>query len=303
MTARGLGVRVEAAPRRQSATAAGLAALLLWSGLATLTAQAGGVPRFELLAVTFGVAFVAGTLVLALRGDGALRQMRQPLVPWLAAFTGLFLYHVLYFYALSAAPPAQASLLSYLWPLLIVLLSSLVTGQRLRAQHLGGALLGLAGTVLVVLDGGEIGSMSGTTLGYAAAAGSAAVWAGYSVSNRLFQATPSAMIVGVCGAVAASGAVCHLALEPTLKPDTQQCLAKLALGLGPVGLAFLAWDHATKRGNLPLLGALSYLAPLLSTLLLIATGQAVPTMRVLLAAVLVMAGAVLATRGARPRIA
>jgi drug/metabolite transporter (DMT)-like permease len=297
MTLPAVGVRAEAEAPQHTATAAGLAALLLWSGLATLTAQASGVPRFELLAVTFGVAFVAGTGVLALRGDGALRQMRQPLAPWLAAFSGLFLYHVLYFYALSAAPPAQASLLSYLWPLLIVLLSSLVTGQSLRARHLASALLGLAGTVLVVLDGGRIGSASGTTFGYAAAAGSAVVWAAYSVSNRLFRATPSAMIVGVCGAVAVSGAVCHLALEPTIKPDTHQCLAMIALGLGPVGLAFLAWDHATKRGNLPLLGALSYLAPLLSTLMLIATGHAAPTPRVLLAAVLVMTGAVLATRG------
>ena len=75
--------------------------------------------------------------------------MKQPLVAWVVGVGGLFGYHALYFLALRFAPPAEAGLLNYLWPLLIVLFSSLLPGERLAPHHIIGALLGLAGTVLL----------------------------------------------------------------------------------------------------------------------------------------------------------
>jgi drug/metabolite transporter (DMT)-like permease len=281
---------------RGRATLIGLVAILLWAALALLTVQARGIPPFELLAASFGVAFIGGVVVLGLRGRAALAQMRQPWSPWLTAFCGIFLYHALYFYALGAAPPAQASLIAYLWPLLIVLLSALVPGSGgLRTRHVSGALLGLAGTALILSQRGGAAGGAGSALGYAAAFGCALVWSGYSVRNRRFASTPSGMIVGVCGAVAVAGLTCHLVFEATVVPDLLQGLAFLILGLGPTGLAFLAWDHATKHGHLALLGALSYLAPLISTLLLVATRQVPATAPLLLAAVLVIGGALIAT--------
>jgi drug/metabolite transporter (DMT)-like permease len=71
------------------------------------------------------------------------------------------------------------------------------------------------------------------------------------------------------------------------------------MGVGPTGLAFFFWDHATKHGNVPLLGSLSYLAPLLSTVLLIAAGLAPGSPRLLAATVLIIGGAALAAMGAR----
>lgn len=284
-------------PASPRATGLGMVAILLWAGLALLTVQARGIPSFELLALSFAVAFLSGLVVLALGGRAGLGQLRQKPAPWLTAFLGIFLYHALYFFALAAAPAAQASLIAYLWPLLIVLLSTLASGGRLRAPHLAGAAFGLAGTAALLLGRSGVGTIAATALpGYAAAFACAFVWSGYSVANRRFGATPSGMLVGVCGAVAAAGAACHLALEPTVIPAPGQWLAILALGLGPTGLAFSAWDHATKHGNLPLLGALSYLAPLISTLLLIATGQAAATWPVLAGVVLIVGGAAVAAK-------
>ncbi|CAH2602187.1 Permease of the drug/metabolite transporter (DMT) superfamily [Rhodovastum atsumiense] len=279
------------------ATAIGGVAVLLWSALALLTVQAGGgLPPFELLALSFGIAFLAGLAMLGLRGRAALAELRQPLAPWLLAFCGIFFYHALYFFALSAVPAAQASLIAYLWPLLIVLMAALLPGgERLRARHLGGALLGLAGTALILAARGGDGTTAGSVAGYAASFGCAFVWSGYSVLNRRFAATPASMLVGVCGAVAVAGAACHLAFEATAWPRAEQWAAIIGLGVGPTGLAFLAWDHATKHGRLPLLGALSYLSPLLSTLLLIAAGKASASGPLLPAAVLVIGGALLAT--------
>jgi drug/metabolite transporter (DMT)-like permease len=62
-----------------------------------------------------------------------------------------------------------------------------------------------------------------------------------------------------------------------------------------VGLAFLAWDHATKHGSLATLGALSYLAPLISTLLLITVGDSQAGPILIVPALLIIGGAVIAT--------
>ena len=277
------------------ATWIGGGAILLWASLALLTTATAGIPPFELLALSFAVAFAASAAVLATRGRASLLRLRQPAAAWALGFCGIFFYHALYFVALKAAPPAEASLIAYLWPLLIVLLSAALPGERLRWPQLMGAMMGLAGTALVLRYGRHEAGPA-PLLGYAAAASCAVVWSGYSVLNRRFASVPSELVGGVCGLVALAGLACHAAFEATVRPDAGQSLAILLLGLGPVGLAFFAWDHATKHGRLATLGTLSYLAPLLSTLLLIATGRTSARLGILLAAALVIGGALVATR-------
>lgn len=286
------------------ATLAGVVAILLWALLALLTVGARGLPPFELLTLSFAVAALSGLAALAVEGRRALAQMRQPWQPWLTAFAGIFGYHALYFYALSAAPAAQASLIAYLWPLLIVLFSALLPGARLMACHVAGALLGFAGTGIVIFARqGEMGeaAMGAATAGYLAAFACALTWSGYSVLNRRFTATPPAMMVGVCAAVAVAGGLCHLVFEVTVVPDMRQWGVLIALGIGPTGLAFLAWDHATKAGHLALLGVLAYLAPLLSTAALVLTGLAPASWVLFAAAGLTIAGALVATGRLRSR--
>ncbi|MFX8397155.1 DMT family transporter, partial [Acinetobacter baumannii] len=77
-------------------------------------------------------------------------HLRQPWPVWAVGLGGLFGYHALYFLALKTAPPVEASLICYLWPLLIVLFSALLAGEKLAWFHLVGVGAGLAGTVLIV---------------------------------------------------------------------------------------------------------------------------------------------------------
>ena len=67
--------------------------------------------------------------------------MRAPPAAFAATTLALFGYHALYFFALKHAPPVEASLVNYLWPLLIVLFSALLPGMRLRAGSVAGALV------------------------------------------------------------------------------------------------------------------------------------------------------------------
>ena len=132
----------------RTATLIGLTAILMWSLLAVLTVATGKIPAFQLAAMTFAIGALVGFLTLIGRPD-AFGALRQPPLAWIVGVGGLFGYHALYFLALRFAPPAEAGLLNYLWPLLIVLFSSLLPGERLAPHHIIGALLGLAGTVLL----------------------------------------------------------------------------------------------------------------------------------------------------------
>lgn len=279
-----------------TATLVGLAAIVMWSLLAALTVATGRVPPFQLLAMTFAIGACVGPLTWLWR-PSAVRALRQPLLVWLVGIGGLFGYHALYFLALRLAPPAEAGLLNYLWPLLIVLLSSLLPGERLASHHIVGAVLGFAGTIL--LFAGNTGSAPNPAYipGFIAAFVAAFVWAGYSVMSRKLAAVPTDAVAGFCLATAVLATVCHLVLELTVWPETaMQWLAIIALGIGPVGIAFFVWDIGMKRGDIRVLGAASYATPVLSTAFLILAGYAKPTATLAIAAALIAGGGLIAAK-------
>src|SRR5262245_46757791 len=281
---------------RRRAMAAGFLAIALWGVLATLSVSAGPIPPFQMVAMTFAVGAAIGVVRVFARCAGLGVLVGFPPRIWLLGIGGLFGYHALYFAALQLAPPAEANLVNYLWPLLIVLLSAPLAGERLGWSHLVGALLGFAGVVLLAFGRG-LAFTPAYALGYALALGCAFAWSLYSVLSRRFGETPTDAIAAFCLASASLSLVCHWLFEHTVWPASAAAwLAVLALGLGPAGAAFYLWDHAVKRGDIRALGALSYATPILSTALLIVCGLAAPTGTLVIAAVLVTAGAVLASR-------
>jgi drug/metabolite transporter (DMT)-like permease len=282
---------------RPLATLLGFGAVLTWSSLALLTVGAGDVPPLQLLAICFAIGGGAG---LALR-PRAWRAWRQPLRVWAPGVGGLFGYHLLYVLALRAAPPVQASLIAYLWPLLIVLMAAAGPGGRLRRHHLAGALLGFAGAALIVTDGGRDMSVRWDfAWGYGLALAAAFVWASYSVASSRLRSVPTDVITGFCLAAAVLSCGAHLMLEESVTPGPWDWLSVMGLGLGPLGLAFYLWDIGMKWGDVSVLGASSYAAPPLSTLLLVAVGLAVPSLSLVAACILIVAGAALASRDLWP---
>jgi drug/metabolite transporter (DMT)-like permease len=279
----------------RTATLIGLTAILMWSLLSVMTVATGTIPAFQLAAMTFAI----GAVTCALRWIGrtdAVKALWQPPVAWIVGVGGLFGYHALYFLALRFAPPAEAGLLNYLWPLLIVLFSSLLPGERLAAHHIIGAVLGLAGTVL--LFAGNTGSFtSGQIPGLVAAFIAAFVWATYSVLSRRLKSVPTDAVAGFCAVTAVLAALVHTLVETTVWPNTPlQWAAIIGLGVGPVGAAFYAWDIGMKRGDIRVLGAASYATPLLSTTFLILAGFAKASANLAFAAVLIAGGGLIAAK-------
>lgn len=275
----------------KAATLSGCGAIAIWASLAALSRLAAGIPPLEVTALGFLVGAVLGLVVLTARGR--LGDLRQAPIVWVHGVGGLAGYHVLYFTAMGLAPAAQANLLNYFWPLLIVVFSAVLPGMRLRPGHLIGVGLGAVGCALLI-GGGAVAP--GAWPGYLAAMGAAVTWAAYSVSARLLAAVPTGAVVGFCavsGVVVLAG---HLLFETTVWPDTQGWLAVLALGLGPMGAAFFLWDVGMKQGDPRLLGTLAYATPVASTLLLVLMGEASLTVQLAGAAGLVTVGGVVAAR-------
>ncbi|TQM10428.1 EamA domain-containing membrane protein RarD [Pseudoxanthomonas sp. 3HH-4] len=291
---------IDTASQRR-ATLAGLVAILLWASLALLTTATGNLPPFQVLAIGFGIAAVLGLLRAGVRGSAGWRELRQPLPAFALSTLALFGYHALYFIALKRAPAVEANLLNYLWPLLIVVFAGLFGGVSVRPGQWLGTGLGLIAAVLLVTRGRSLQIEPLHVPGYVAALGAALIWSLYSVLNRRHAEVPSAAITVACTGVAVLGAIAHLLGEETITPTASQWAVLVLMGIGPVGAAFWMWDHGTKRGDIALLGSLSYLAPLLSTLLLVASGRAQAHWIQAVAIALLMIGAWLSVHASRSR--
>lgn len=280
---------------RSRATLIGFVAVLLWSLLALLTVGTAPTPPFLLNTLCFAIGGVLGLVWCAAMGSlGTLRSV--PMRVYAFGVLGLFGYHALYFSALRLAPAAEAGLIAYLWPLLIVVFSGLLPNERIRAGHVIGAALGFAGAALIITNG--VGAFQAQYLpGYLLALLCAFTWSGYSIFSRRIGTAPTASVVVFCLGAAVLSLPLHFIFEETVLPQTTiGWAAILGLGLGPVGLAFYVWDIGVKRGDIQLLGTTSYLAPLLSTLILVVSGVT-PAQSVLFwAALLITGGALVAAR-------
>ncbi len=277
------------------ATAVGCIAIFLWGILALLSQQAAQFPPFQLLAMCFSIAFIFMLLKWLILGQSISVLFRQPPIAWLIGTLGLFLYHACYFIALAKAPVLEVSLIAYLWPLLIVLLSALLPGENLYFKHIVGALVSLLGC-WILLGGPQSNFNSDYLSGYLFAAACAVIWSCYSVACRFVKQVPTDAVGLFCAVCALLGWLCHFYFESSYTPDNSaQWLAVLGLGLGPLGLAFFAWDYGIKKGNIQLLGVLSYATPLISTLMLITFTNIQASTSIYLACSAIVLGALIAS--------
>lgn len=266
-----------------------LSAIALWASLALLSLRLSQVPPFLLV----GLALCIGGLV----GVARWRDWRVPAKTLLLGCYGLFGYHFCLFIALRFAPPVEANLINYLWPLLIVLLSPVILpGMHLTRRHVLGGMLGLAGCVLIVLGKGGLALEGRHALGYALAAVAAVMWSSYSLLTRRVAPFPTGAVGGFCLASGVLSLLAHAALEPSYTLSNSEWGWLALLGIGPMGAAFFLWDAALKRGDARAIGTLAYITPLLSTGMLAMFGGGQFGWQAAAALVLILSGAWLGNR-------
>ncbi|CAN7187332.1 DMT family transporter [Acidovorax sp. LjRoot129] len=268
-----------------------LGAIALWASLASLGVSLTHVPPFLLT----GIALMIGSVPawpFVLRDP---LQWRIPLRTLALGVYGLFAYHFLLFIALRHAPPVEANLVNYLWPLFIVVLSPVVLpGVALRLPHVLAALLGFGGAAIAMAGGREL---SGTLAwGYLPALAAAFIWATYSLMTKRVAAFPTTAI-GLFGLVSGVlSLLCHVTLEPAVALAPRDWALLAVLGLGPLGASFFMWDKALKLGDARHIGILSYITPLASTGLLIVVSGRPFSASIALATAMIISAAVIGMR-------
>ena len=266
-----------------------LGAIALWATLATLGLTLKHLPPFLLT----GIALVIGSMP----AWPLYKQWKVPASTLALGIYGLFGFHFLLFIALRIAPPVEANLVNYLWPLFIVVLAPVILpGLHLKAAHVAAALVGFAGAAVAILGAGDAGASGAWSWGYLLALGSAFIWGTYSLLTRKVRAFPTAAI-GLFGLVSGVlSLLCHTALEPRADISAQDWLLLAVMGLGPLGAAFFLWDKALKLGDARHIGILSYLTPLASTALLMAVTGRPLSWSIGIAAVMIIGAAIVGTR-------
>jgi len=281
-----------------ASVALALFTILVWSTLAFMSAGTAALP--PLFAV--GVALCIGGLVGLVR----IRDWKVPPTTLAIGVVGIFGYHALLFAAFRLAPAVEVNILNYLWPLLIVALTPVyLKGLSLTPRNILGALLGLAGAVLVV-SGGKLNLEWSGLPGYALAILAAFTWASYSLLTKRVPTFPTGAVGLFCmvSGVLSLGlwSIGELSLTGTIAVPSikaSEAVYLLLLGIGPMGGAFYTWDAALKRGDPRTIGALAYLTPLLSTLNLVMLGGKSLSATSGLAMGLIVTGAVVGSTGKR----
>jgi drug/metabolite transporter (DMT)-like permease len=271
-----------------------LGAITMWASLAALGVSLAHVPPFLLT----GLALLAGSVIALPLSRFDLRQWRVPPTTLAVGVYGLFGYHFLLFMALQNAPPVQANLVNYLWPLGIVVMAPLfLPGMSLTTRHVFAALLGFAGAALAILGGRP--PEPGVPLwawGYIPALMAAFIWASYSLLTKRVKPFPTSAIGTFALVSGVLALLCHVWLEPAVSLSGTDWALIALLGLGPLGGSFFLWDAALKRGDARQIGVLSFVTPLLSTLVLLTLRGETPSLSVGLAALMIVSAAVIATR-------
>ncbi len=279
-----------AAGEKSRGTAAVLAAILIWSSTAAIVVSAPGVDPFLYIGIGHLIGF--GLFLLKWLGQqyNPWPELRRVPLWYLAAgLTGIAVHELTWVAALQQAPPMEATLIIYLWPLLVVVFTTLALGQRLGWAHGLGCICGLVGLVVMFIARGVDLNEISLQAGHGFAALCALSWALYSAMS----AREKQLGTNILGAIfLISGCLNLFFWYGVLQapPAPAHSLLVVILSAIPLYGAYMLWDYAMKYGDCQLVGMSSFLTPVLAALCLLAIGTTSPTPYLIGSLALVMLG-------------
>ena len=180
---------------RHGPTLIGAIGVALWATETTLITYTTAIPPLQTVAVAFAFAALLSPILWLVSGTPPWAAFQQPPRVWLLTVGSLTGYHASIYYATQKAPAAAAALLQGTTPLMIVIGSAVLPGERLRWWHVVGACLGFCGVVMLIENGGQAKATGPNPVFYLSLIGVAAgLWGLYSVASRRLPEVPSSTL-------------------------------------------------------------------------------------------------------------
>jgi drug/metabolite transporter (DMT)-like permease len=276
-------------PRAKAASLA-VGAVLLWATWPALATVASPAPPF----LVFGLAAAFGFLISLCLAAG-----RRRLAPFLATppatlvlvAIALLTNNSLYLFAMPRIGPAEANVIAYLWPIMLVLILAHLRRERLQAMHLTGISLGFIGVALAI---GPKFAHGFDTIGVMLDFLSGLTFAAYAAIRA--QGREAGDVIGPSmGLLAILALGLHFMFEAPGNLGPTQWLAIAGIGIAPLTLSNALWDRASRTGHTAMVSGIAYATPLAALLLLALFGAGTVSYNVMGGAVLVVLGALAAS--------
>jgi len=271
------------------AAGAAVGAVGMWStnALAAKAALA-SLDVLQVLFFQFGsaaVVFAAMGLYRARRSASrAPRPGRAATAIGVVGLTGTIFFQYL---AFDMAPILEANVIAYAWPLFVAAWTAVVLWSPRSGLGLALAVVGFAGVALIFDGRGSMSFAAGDALGYLAAIASAGCMAFYSIAAARFT-VPADRVLVPATSIGAVAALALALIRGSEWPAPAAWLPAVYIGLGPMAAGFWLWTRAMAGEGAARLTPIGYATPLLSTALLVGSGESF-TARTLVGAALVLA--------------
>jgi len=268
-----------------------IGAILCWASLPAATGSGlVGLTSEELMFFSF----TSAAVYLYLQ-DVVLTRSLAVFVPeikvTLLGVWGIFLYHYIYYLALSRAPLAEGAILATTWSFWIVVFSSVLLFKKLKIAIIVTAVVGMVGAALVIASGKDLSFNPEYMKGYLLALTCGVIWSSFSVALGHVKIKREPMTIFTIYAAILSAGL-YLVTMPHDMPSIPSLLSAVYLGCVPLGLSFFLWNRALTGGNMVIIGFLSYFTPPLAVLMVaIIHGEKVAP-QVILGMVVIIAAAV-----------
>ena len=263
-------------------TIIGFLSILVWATCPTMFLITSHIPPFQLMTIIMFFACLATSGVTSITKTwNDLLTLPRPL--FASAITGICLNDIFYCLAFRYAPAAETELLTYTWPVMILLSLYFFYNQPISQSQIIAVVLSVCGIVTLLAH--ELGTQFAALhlWGYLFALLAAACWAYFSLIIKQHNHFSSALYTVVMAIGFLTNATLMLLFETPVTLTYTDLIMCGYMGTITHSLSYFSWELGLSKGDTTRLTVSVYWIPLLSVLLLVSLGQVALTTSIIVA--------------------
>jgi drug/metabolite transporter (DMT)-like permease len=244
-------------------------AAILWGSLGLFGKKLNelGMSSVAIVTIRIGIAFIALSSILKLKNNFKVIRKRDLPLLIIYSFLSVILYNIFYFSTIERLPISVASILLYLSPFFVIILSALLLKEKISLRKIIASIIAFLGIVLVIRPS-QIKDLDilGVTLGFM----SAITFSLYSVlGKKLNNRYQSLTVVSNSFGLGFLGLLIYsiVTKKISLQYSTTAWIYVIILGIGPTLTAFILYNSGLKKIKASEASIISTLEPIVAVLL------------------------------------